>query len=228
MAYMDLGLVEDLLLLFKMKCSVSIYMNTWSCIYKTIIFMFINLLLLCYFFSIQMVTFKWKSPVFSGKVKKFCLAITSILKPWWQSNMHWVNANCIRYGTKPLGPGGWVSICPGWLSLQAHILLLYFWPLLFALRFVCCPLSAFSFSCLAFPVFLLCLSFGCQSVPQFSKLRIIYRRCSEFLDPCSVPRPDLYNIFVNDLEEVTDSSSLQMTPDWGHQSIHSRAELPDR
>ena len=55
---MDLGLVEDLLLLFKMKCSVSIYMNTWSCIYKTIIFMFINLLLLCYFFSIQMVTFK--------------------------------------------------------------------------------------------------------------------------------------------------------------------------
>lgn len=161
MAYMDLGLVEDLLLLFKMKCSVSIYMNTWSCIYKTIIFMFINLLLLCYFFSIQMVTFKWKSPVFSGKVKKFCLAITSILKPWWQSNMHWVNANCIRYGTKPPGPGGWVSICPGWLSLQAHILLLYFWPLLFALRFVCCPLSAFSFSCLAFPLFFF---FACHLV----------------------------------------------------------------
>ncbi|KAK4829074.1 hypothetical protein QYF61_002018 [Mycteria americana] len=77
---------------------------------------------------------------------------------------------------------------------------------------------------------------GYQSVPQFSKLGIIYRRCSEFLDPCgsslyhhicsevyqcSVLRPDLYNILINDVEEVMDLSSLQMTPDWGHQSIHS-------
>lgn len=58
MAYMDLGPMEDLLLLFKMKCSVSLYMNTWSCIYKTIIFVFINLLLLYDFFNIQTVTFK--------------------------------------------------------------------------------------------------------------------------------------------------------------------------
>lgn len=92
------------------------------------------------------------------------------------------------------------------------------------------PSLLFPFPVLFFCVFLLCLSFGCQSVPQLSKLGIICRRCSEFLDPrgsslyhhicsevyqCSVLRPDLYNIFINDLEEVMDSSSLQMTPDWG-------------
>lgn len=28
-------------------------------------------------------------------------------------------------------------------------------------------------------------------------------------------RPDLCNIFISDLEEVMNSSNLQMTPDWG-------------
>lgn len=115
MACMDLGPVNDFLLLFTIKCSVSLYMNKWSYIYKTIIFMYINFLLLYYFFNIQMVTFKWKSPVFSGKFKEFCLAIPSVLKPWWQSNMHWVNSNWIGCDTKPPERDGWVSIFPDYL-----------------------------------------------------------------------------------------------------------------
>lgn len=155
--------------------------------------------------------------------------MTSILKPWWQTNMHWVNATWIRYGE-------WVPICPGWLSLQAHIPLLYLWSLLFTLNvWLLSSLCFFLFLCCFFMVLFLCLSFGCQLVPQFSKLGNVYRRYSELLDHVLYFVPPylqwgllmiwaetyLHNIFINDLEKVVDSSRLHMTLDWGNTSQYA-------
>lgn len=134
--------------------------------------------------------------------------------------MHWVNATWIRCGTKPPGH------CGRFLFVQSDYLFehtfCFFVSDLFTQKYGCCSLSSFSFFFLpssCFPVFLFSLSFCCQAVPQFSKLWIIYRGCSEFLDPCvfslyhhifsevyqcSLLRPDLCNMIINDL----------IKPDW--------------
>lgn len=180
--------------------------------------MYISFLLLYYFFNIQIVTFKWKSLVFSGKFKEFCSAIPSVLKPWWQSNMHWVNSNWIGCDTKPPERDGWVSIFPDYLFKHTFYRIISD---LFTLRFDCCPFSLFPFPVSLF----LCFSplpVIWLSVPQFSKLGITWRRCTSLYHhvcsevyQCSVLKCDLYNNSFNGLEEVVDSSSLQKTPEWG-------------
>lgn len=56
---------------------------------------------------------------------------------------------------------------------------------LFIQMFGYCSLSSFSFFCPSFFLFFFfCLSFDCQAVPQFSKLWVIYRGCSVFLELC--------------------------------------------
>lgn len=179
---------------------------------------------------------------FSGIFKKFCFAIVSTFKLWWWTNMNSVKANWIRHSAKSPGQAEWFSL--SWLTISSSTLLLYLWPLitfkfkLFALD--CCSfftfppppffpfpfLIFFSFSFSLFQ-FLFChlivsqflnsSSWGSSKTDAQSSLTWVALLCTTRSAMRSILflRPDLRNIFISDLEEVMNSSNLQMTPDWG-------------
>lgn len=134
-------------------------------------------LLSCYFVNIHKVTFKWTSSVFSGKCDNVCLVFTSILKSQWQTELMLTESGVVQ---NPLCTvTGFYLFCLT-LSSRTHSASLF---LTSSLNFFAVVLSLiFPFSFFLFSVFLY-LSFDCQAV-QFSKLWIIYRGCSEFLELC--------------------------------------------
>lgn len=151
MSYMDLRPLEDFLLVFKIKCSV-MSGNIGSCIYKAIIFR--SHLLLGYFVNIQKVTSKWKSSVFSGKYDKVCLAITSILKPWWEKN-YALKLKLIESGVvqNPLGTvADFYLFCLtiSWSTHSASLFLTSSLKCLTVILPLLFPFSVFIFSCFSF------------------------------------------------------------------------------
>lgn len=236
MSYMDLRPLEDFLLVFKIKCSV-MSVNIGSCIYKAIIFR--SHLLLGYFVNIQKVTSKWKSSVFSGKYDKVCLAITSILKPWWEKN-YALKLKLIESGVvqNPLGTVADFSLFCLTISWSTHSASLFLTSSLKCLTVILpllFPFSVFIFSCFSFFFFLVIWLSGSSSILQaVDQLQGMLRVPRTMWSSCVPPHlqwglsvllcPDPSNMFISDLEEVMNSSILTGR----HLSIYSRAELPER